>query len=50
MASSLVGAMMSAMGDTRFEWVDQFLRRKSSTGRPKANVLPAVTGVGDDGR
>jgi hypothetical protein len=40
MASSLVGAIMRATGDRRLEYWFQFLSRKSSTGSPKARVLP----------
>ena len=39
-ASSRVGAIIKATGDNRLEYSDQFLKRKSNTGRPKARVLP----------
>ena len=38
--SHLVGAIIRATGDSLLEYSDQFLKRKSSTGRPNARVLP----------
>ena len=39
-ANSRVGAIINATGDNRLEYSDQFLRRKSRTGRPNAKVFP----------
>ena len=38
--SHLVGAIIKATGDSLLEYSDQFLKRKSRTGRPNARVLP----------